>query len=146
MCSSDLKPQPKAHGAQGFQLKELMTADGIHFTGEEGIIKFFSGGREKYALTMGIRQSGDYMDENMISALLAIDCELTVLHHIHPLFKPKARAILVQQQKMAEVTSFSGDVVAQYSEALAAIEDSDADHQSLVEYYIIFILKFQTME
>ena len=77
---------------------------------------------------MGIRNSGDYMDESMISSLLAIDCEMTVLHNIHPLFKPKARMILVQQQKMAEVTSFSSDVVAQYSEALAAIEDSDDDH------------------
>lgn len=140
------KPAPKARGAQGFQLKELLTADGIHFTGEEGVIKFFSGGKEKFALTMGIRNSGDYMDESMISSLLAIDCEMTVLHNIHPLFKPKARMILVQQQKMAEVTSFSSDVVAQYSEALAAIEDSDADHQSLVEYSMSFILKGDTMK
>ena len=134
------KPLPKVRGAQGFQLKEMLSSDGIHFTGEEGIIKFFSGGKEKFALTMGIRNSGDYMDEGMISSLLAIDCELTVLHHIHPLFKPKARMILVQQQKMAEVTSFSSDVVAQYSEALAAIEDSDADYQSLTEYAMSIIL------
>ena len=138
------QPRPKIRGAKGFQLKELLTADGIHFTGEEGVIKFFSGNKTKYALTMGIRNSGDYMDENMVSALLSIDCEITVLHHIHPLFKPKARAILVQQQKMAEVTSFSSDVVLQYSEALAAIEDSDADHQSLIEYSMSFILKGDT--
>lgn len=140
------KPMPKIRGAQGFQLKELLTADGIHFTGEEGIIKYFSGEKEKYALTMGIRNSGDYMDENMISSLLAIDCEIVVLHNVHPIFKPKARMILVQQQKMAEVTNFSGDVVQQYSEALAAIEDSDTDHQSLVEYSMSFIIKGDTMK
>lgn len=140
------KPTPKVRNTQGFQLKEMLTADGIHFTGEEGVIKYFSGGKEKYALTMGIRNSGDYMDESMISSLLAIDCELTVLHNIHPIFKPKARMILVQQQKMAEVTNFSGDVVQQYSEALASIEDSDTDHQSLVEYSMSFIVKGDTMK
>jgi len=140
------KPTPKIRNAEGFQLKELLTADGIHFTGEEGVIKFFSGNKEKYAIAMGIRNSGDYMDESMISSLLAIDCEITVLHNIHPIFKPKARMILVQQQRMAGLTSFSGDVVGQYSEALAAIEDSDADHQSLVEYSMSFILKGDSMK
>lgn len=140
------KPEPRVRTAQGDQLKELLTAEGIHFTGEEGIIKFFSGNKEKYALTMGIRSSGDYMDEAMISSLLAIDCEMTVLHNIHPLFKPKARMILVQQQKMATVTSFSSDVVAQYSEALSAIEDSDADHQSLVEYSMSFLLRGDSLK
>ena len=140
------KPEPRVRTAQGDQLKELLTAEGIHFTGEEGIIKFFSGNKEKYALTMGIRSSGDYMDEAMISSLLAIDCEMTVLHNIHPLFKPKARMILVQQQKMATVTSFSPDVVAQYSEALSAIEDSDADHQSLIEYSMSFLLRGDSLK
>lgn len=140
------KPAPKIRNAEGFQLKELLTADGIHFTGEEGIIKFFSGNKEKYAIVMGIRNSGDYMDESMISSLLAIDCEITVLHNIHPIFKPKARMILVQQQRMSGMTSFSGDVVEQYSEALAAIEDSDADHQSLVEYSMSFILKGDSLK
>ena len=140
------KPLPKVRNAQSYQLKELLTAEGIHFTGEEGIIKYFSGDKTKYALTMGIRNSGDYMDESMMSSLLAIDCELTVLHNIHPIFKPKARMILVQQQKMSSVTSFSGDVIDQYGAALAAIEDSDADHQSLVEYSMSFILKGDSLE
>ena len=140
------KPAPKVRGATGFQLKEMLSAEGIHFTGEEGVIKFFSGGKTKYALTMGIRNSGDYMDEGMVSSLLSIDCELTVLHNIRPIFKPKARAILIQQQKMAQVTSFSGSVIDQYSEALASIEDSDADHQSLIEYSMSFILRGDSIE
>jgi type IV secretion/conjugal transfer VirB4 family ATPase len=146
MLNPITKPTPKARNMEGFQLKELMSSEGIHFTGEEGIIKFFSGDKEKYAITMGIRSSGDYMDESMISSLLAIDCEMIMLNNIHPLFKPKARMILVQQQKMAQVTSFSADVVDQYSEALAAIEDSDADHQSLVEYSMSFILRGDSKE
>lgn len=140
------KPMPKARGSEGFQLKELISSDGIHFTGEEGVIKFFSGEKEKFAIAMGIRTSGDYMDENMLSALMSIDCELTILHNINPFYKPKARMVLVQQQKMAEATSFSSDVVMQYSEALGAIEDSDADHQSLVQYSMSFILKGDSIE
>jgi type IV secretion/conjugal transfer VirB4 family ATPase len=146
MLNPITKPTPKARNMEGFQLKELMSSEGIHFTGEEGIIKFFSGDKEKYAITMGIRSSGDYMDESMISSLLAIDCEMIMLNNIHPLFKPKARMILVQQQKMAQVTSFSSDVVDQYGEALAAIEDSDVDHQSLVEYSMSFILRGDSKE
>ena len=47
---------------------------------------------------------------------------------------------------MAEATSFSSDVVMQYSEALGAIEDSDADHQSLVQYSMNFILKGDSID
>ena len=71
----------------------------------------FSGNKEKFAIVMGIRTPGDYMDENMIASLLSINCELTMLHNIKPMFKPKARALLIQQQRMATSTSFSADVV-----------------------------------
>lgn len=59
-----------------------------------------------FAIVMGIRSSGDYMDEGMIASLLSIDCELTMLHNVKPIFKPHARALLMQQQRMAAVTSF----------------------------------------
>ena len=125
---------PKINGAEGAHLNELLTSDHIHFTGENGIIKFFSGDKQLYEVVMGIRSSGDYMDEGMIASLLSIDCELTLLHNIRPIFKPHARALLMQQQRMATMTSFSSDVVDQYSEVLAAIEDSDTNHQALTEY------------
>ncbi len=146
ICSPVSKPLPKVRGATGYQLNELLTADHIHFTGENGIIKFFSGDKEIYEIVMGIRTSGDYMDESMIASLLAIDCELTLLHNIKPMFKPQARALLMQQQRMATVTSFSPDVVNQYSEALSAIEDSDADYQSLTEYAMDIIIRGDSME
>lgn len=140
ICSPVSRPQPKVRNAEGPHLCELLTADHIHFTGEEGIIRFFAGDKEKLAIVMGIRNSGDYMDESMIASLLSIDCELTLLHNIKPLFKPKARALLMQQQRMAMITSFSPDVVAQYSDALSTIEDSDADYQSLTDYAMSLVL------
>ena len=146
ICSPISKPNPKVGSAEGYQLNEMLTADHIHFTEEEGVIKFFSGNKEKFAVVMGIRTPGDYMDENMIASLLSINCELTMLHNIKPMFKPKARALLIQQQRMATSTSFSSDVVTQYSEALSAIEDSDADYQALTEYAMDIIIRGDTME
>ncbi len=146
ICSPITKPLPKVRGAEGSQMNELLTAEHIHFTGEEGLIRFFSGDKEKFEIVMGIRNSGDYMDESMVASLLAIDCELTLLHNIKPLFKPHARALLMQQQRMAAITSFSPDVINQYSEALSSIEDSDADYQALTEYAMDIIIKGETME
>ncbi len=146
ICSPISKPEPKVHGAEGSQLNQLLTSDHIHFTGENGLIKFFSGDRELFEITMGIRTSGDYMDEGMIASLLSIDCELTLVHNIKPIFKPHARALLMQQQKMASITSFSPEVIGQYSAALSAIEDSDADYQALTEYSMSVILKGETMD
>ena len=146
ICSPVSKPDPKVRNAEGAMLNEILTADHIHFTGENGIIKFFSGDQEMYAITMGLRTSGDFMDESMIVSLLAIDCELTMLHNIKPIFKPNARALLLQQANMARMTSFSGDVIDQYNEALSSIEDSDANYQALTEYAMTVILKGDSME
>lgn len=58
ICSPVSKPDPKVRNAEGAMLNEILTADHIHFTGENGIIKFFSGDQEMYAITMGLRTSG----------------------------------------------------------------------------------------
>lgn len=146
ICSPISKPAPKIHGAEGAMLNQMLTSDHIHFTGENGIIRFFSGDKELYEIAMGIRTSGDYMDEGMIASLLSVDCELTLVHNIKPIFKAHARALLMQQQKMASMTSFSPEVVNQYAEALSAIEDSDADYQALTEYAMSVILKGESLE
>lgn len=44
------------------------------------------------------------------------------------------------------MTSFSSDVVDQYSEVLAAIEDSDTNHQALTEYAMAVILHGESKE
>ena len=146
LCSPISRPLPKVRGATGAQLNQLLTADHIHFTGEDGIIKFFSGEKELYEIVMGIRSSGDYMDEAMVSSLLAIDSELVLLHNIRPIFKPQARALLMQQQRMASMTNFSGDVIQQYSDVLATIEESDSDHQSLTEYAMAILLRGESKD
>ncbi|MBP5615882.1 MAG: hypothetical protein J6X42_04975, partial [Alphaproteobacteria bacterium] len=146
LCSPISKPEPKVRHATGSELNEMLTADHIHFTKEKGIIHFFSGDKDLYEIVMGIRTTGDYMDESMVISLLAIDCELVLMHNVRPIFKPQARMMLMQQQRMAGLTSFSGGVIEQYSEALAAIEDSDADYQALTEYSMSIILRGATKE
>ena len=72
LCSPVSKPQPKVRNAKNSELKEMLTADHIHFTREKGVIRFFSGEKELYEITMGIRTTGDYMDESMIISLLSM--------------------------------------------------------------------------
>ena len=146
LCSPVSKPTPKVRQAQGPELNEMLTGDHIHFTKEKGIIRFFSGDKDLYEIVMGIRTTGDYMDESMVTSLLAIDCELVLMHNIRPIFRPQARMMLMQQQRMATLTSFSTGVVDQYSEALSAIENSDADYQALTEYAMSVIIKGHSQE
>ncbi len=138
------KPEPKIRNAQNAELNEMLTADHIHFTREQGIIRFFSGEREEFEIAMGIRTTGDYMDESMVLSLLSIDSELVLLHNVRPIFKPQARMMLIQQQRMAALTSFSPEVVNQYSQALSTIEDSDADYQALTEYAMTILIRGRT--
>ena len=146
LCSPVSKPEAKVRKAQNAELNEMLSADHIHFTKEKGIIHFFSGDKDLYEIVMGIRTTGDYMDESMIVSLLSIDCELVLLHNIRPIFRPQARLMLMQQQRMAMMTSFSSGVVEQYGAALSAIEDSDADYQALTEYAMSIIIKGETKE
>ena len=146
LCSPVSLPTPKVRNTEGARLCEMLTSDHIHFTKEEGVIHFFSGDKSVYEIALGIRVSGDSMDESMIFSLNAIDCELILLHNIRPIFRAEAKALLMQQQRMAMTTSLSGGVVDQYATALATIDDSDNDYQSLCEYSMTIIVKARSKE
>lgn len=127
-------PQPKIGLEEGEYLNSLLTGDYIHFTKDEGIIKFFSGDIEKYGLSIGIRKPGDFMDEQMIADILSIDCEVTLVHNIKAIPMVKANMLLMQQRRMAWLTTFSSNVIAQYNTALEWMDQSDSDGQTLNEY------------
>lgn len=128
------RPKPLIHGENGQALNDLLTADYIHFTRDEGLIRFFAGDKEKLGIVMGIRKPGDFMDEQMVADLMSIDCELNILHNIKSIPTTKASALLMQQRRLAAVTSFSQDRLNQYSTALEWMDQSDADGQTLNEY------------
>ena len=128
------RPKPVVHGENGQTLNDLLTADYIHFTKDKGIIRFFSGDKEKLAIAMGIRKPGDFMDEQMIADIMSIDCEVTILHNIKAIPTTKANMLLIQQRKMAFFTTFSQNVYNQYSTALEWMDQSDSDGQTINEY------------
>ncbi len=146
MASPLSVPKPLVHGEEGDYLNALLTADYIHFTKNEGIIKFISGDEEKFALAIGIRKPGDFMDEQMIADILSIDCELTLLHNIKPIPNIKANALLIQQRRMAYLTTFSQNVYNQYSTALEWMDSSDADGQTLNDYAMSIIVFGESKE
>lgn len=134
LCSPLSRPLPKIGKAEGEDLNALLTADYIHFTGEKGVINFTAGESTKKGVVMGIRASGDYMDEQMISDILAIDVELNLVHNIKPVPKMKAVGWLMQQRRMNMATSLSSTSMDQYTEALEALDAADASYQTLCEY------------
>lgn len=146
LCSPITCPRPRVGSLEGAELKSMLTADYIHFTGDEGLIRFFSGERELFGIVMGLRSPGDYMDEQMISDLQSIDVEVTMLHTITPIPKVKALAILMQQERMAKVTSFSGSVADQYAEAVELIDSADSDTQTLCHYSLSLFVFGESME
>ncbi len=139
-------PKPRIGGEQGEYLNALLTADYIHFTRDEGIIKFISGDNEKLGICIGIRKPGDFMDEQMIADILSIDCEVTLLHNIKAIPMIKANMLLMQQRRMAFLTTFSTNVMAQYSTALEWLDQSDADGQTLNEYAMTVFIFGQTKD
>ncbi|MCP4395011.1 MAG: hypothetical protein GY804_12205 [Alphaproteobacteria bacterium] len=134
LCSPVSMPVPKATGAVGDDLNTLLTADYIHFTKDNGIIRFFSGEEELYCSVMGIRSLGDSLDEQMVRDLLTVDVELTLMHNFKPIPKEFAVALLLQQRKMSLTTSPSGSAYGQYTQALGMIDSADMDYQTLAEY------------
>ncbi|MBR1945705.1 MAG: hypothetical protein IJ846_05400, partial [Alphaproteobacteria bacterium] len=73
LCSPVSVPRPRVGSLEGAELKSMLTADYIHFTGDEGLIRFFRGEEELLCIVMGLRSPGDYIDEQMISDLLSIN-------------------------------------------------------------------------
>jgi len=140
LASPLTRPKPLIHGEQGDYLNTLLTADYVHFSKDEGIVRFFAGDREKLAIMMGIRKPGDFMDEQMIADLLSIDMELTFLHNIKSVPQTKGMALLEQQRRMAYMTSFSQNVQEQYRAAQEMLDANDADAQTLNEYALSIIL------
>jgi len=128
------RPKPIIGTQVGDDLNSLLTADYIHFTKDEGIIRFFAGDREKLGIVMGIRKPGDFMDEQMITDLLSIDVELNILHNIKALSYTHATFLLDNQRRQARLTSLSQSVQQQFWNALEVLDASDANAQTLNEY------------
>lgn len=128
------RPKPVVGKQTGDDLNSLLTTDYVHFTKDEGIVRFFAGDHEKLGIVMGIRKPGDFMDEQMIADLLSIDVELNVVHNIQAIPYVKANALLIQQMRQARLTSPSVGVQEQYASAMEMLDASDVNAQTLNRY------------
>ncbi len=146
LASPLTKPKPVIGSQREEELNCLLTSDYIHFTKDEGIIRFFAGDKEKLGIVIGIRKPGDFMDEQMISDLASIDYEINIVHNIQPYSYVKANALLIQQQRQALLTSPSVGVHSQYDEAMQVLDSSDADAQTLNKYAMTIYLFGETKE
>ena len=141
LASPLTRPKPIIGSQQGDDLNSLLTADYVHFTRDEGIVRFFAGDREKLGIVIGIRKPGDFMDEQMIADLLSIDVEVNLLHNIKGIDSRKAFLMLKHQQTQKKYTSPSSNVQMQYEAAKEFLDSTDINAQTLNEYAMsIFIL------
>ncbi|MBD5404959.1 hypothetical protein HDR59_00220, partial [bacterium] len=139
------RPNPKSENIVFDNISELMVSDEIFFS-NKGYIRFRSGSSEKYMAVVGIKQQSNTVDEQMLSDILALNYEITVLHNLFPIPKLKAQMILVNQRRMASSSTFSYDVLRQFDDALALIEQNDEDHQTLVNYAETFFISSDTIK
>ncbi|MBR4317057.1 MAG: hypothetical protein IKP65_08910, partial [Alphaproteobacteria bacterium] len=139
------RPNPRSQNIIYDRISELLVSDEIFFS-NKGYIRFTSGNRTKYMAVVGIKQQSNIVDEQMLSDILAKNFEITVLHNLFPISKLKAQMVLVNQRKMASSTTFSYDVLRQFDDALALIEQGDEDHQTLVNYAETFFVSADSLE
>lgn len=139
------RPNPKSDNIVYDSVSELLVSDEIFFS-NKGHIRFSSGSKTKYMSVVGIKQQASSVDEQMLSDILAQNFEINVLHNLFPISKLKAQLVLTNQRKMASSTTFSYDVLRQFDDALALIEQGDEDHQTLVNYAETFFVSAESLE
>lgn len=139
------RPNPKSDNIVYDSVSELLVSDEIFFS-NKGYIRFSSGSKTKYMSVVGIKQQASLVDEQMLSDILAQNFEINVLHNLFPISKLKAQLVLTNQRKMASSTTFSYDVLRQFDDALALIEQGDEDHQTLVNYAETFFVSAESLE
>ncbi len=138
------RPSPVSTNMIYDNISELLVADEIFFD-NKGVIRFSSGNKQKYMAVVGIKQQAGVVDEQMLSDILSKNFEVNVVHNLFPISKLKAQMILTNQKNMASSTTFSYDVLRQFDDALALIEQGDEDHQTLVNYAETFFVSAESL-
>ena len=139
------RPKPKSDNILYDTVSELLVSDEVFFS-NKGYIRFTSGSRTKYMAVVGIKQQAGSVDEQMLSDILSRNFEINVLHNLFPISKLKAQLVLTNQRRAASSTSFSYDVIRQFDDALAMIEQGDEEHQTLVNYAETFFVSGDSLD
>ena len=91
------RPNPVSKNIIFDKIAEIMVSDEIFFS-NKGYIRFRSGTEEKFMAVVGIKQQSNTVDEQMLSDIIALNSEITVLHNLFPIPYSKAQMILINQR------------------------------------------------
>ena len=121
-------------------ISEMITADILEFPEEKGILKIMRGDEELFMSAIALRRLGDFLEEQMMTDIGALECEFIFLHVINPWSKTSAALKLTQESRMSRVTSFGTGAMEQYDAALQIIEGLDENRSSLHDYAMTLFL------
>ncbi|MDY6407814.1 MAG: hypothetical protein SPL08_03830 [Pseudomonadota bacterium] len=103
-------------------------------------------GRE-YRACINIQSWGDFSDSNMIRDLLTLGDGISIHHWFRALSSARVNPLLIQQRKMAYLSTFSQNVYNQYTMALEAIDAQTGTSQVAVDYALsIWVRTFTETE
>ena len=125
------------------KISENVTVDNVEFE-RDGIVKYISGGSEKYASMISFRISPDYMDEDFFNSISTIQTEMICMNGFHIMGTADVESTLRQRKSTADENETS--TLTQVNEAQSAMDENISGNQSLVNYYPLFVIFGETRQ
>ena len=129
------KPEPARADKN---IASLVTVDDVEFL-SDGIIKYESGGVEKYASAISFKIAPDYLDEEFFINVGTIQCEMICMNGFHIMGVSDVEATLRQTQSTMDEKS-EDSTLEQLDQAESIMDENVSGNQSLVNYYPLFVL------
>ncbi|MBL0930168.1 MAG: hypothetical protein IBJ15_08630, partial [Alphaproteobacteria bacterium] len=83
------------------RLSERMRADGLETQTSTGLLAFKDGGNARFVYSIAVAEFGEASSDMLVSDLLSIDGEITVLHHFETFDKATAELFVDHRGRMA---------------------------------------------
>ena len=134
------KPEPLVADNK---ISENVTVDNVEFE-HDGIVRYVSGGEEKFASMISFRMSPDYLDEDFFNSISTIQTEMICMNGFHIMGTADVETTLRQRTSTAEDNETS--TLTQVQQAQNAMDENISGNQSLVNYYPLFVIFGSTRE
>ncbi len=135
------KPEP---AIADNNIASLVTVDDVEFL-DNGIIKYESGGVEKYAATISFKIAPDYMDEEFFMNISTIQAEMICMNGFHIMSVANvAKTFKQTQSTMDEKTENS--TIEQLVAAESVMDENVSGNQTMVNFYPLFMLFGDTIQ
>ena len=119
-------------------MSEMATVDTVDFMGN-GIIKYQSGDRAKFAAIVSFKTSPDFLDEDFFDEVSAIQTEIVSMNAFQILGGTRVESII--RQKKSTVSEQSAEIAEEQIEtAVIAMDENVAGTQAMVNFYPMFTI------